>query len=94
MEYLPAIELLEATHDFPGPYTFKVIGHVADGFVGRVVAAVREELDCPTDPPYHLRSTTSGAQVSVTVEPHITAASQVIDVYRRIRDMPGLIMIW
>lgn len=94
MDYLPAIELLEATHEFPGPYTFKVIGHVADGFVSRVVEAVRDELDCTVDPPYHLRRTSSGAQVSVTIEPHITAASQVIDVYQRIRGMPGLIMLW
>ena len=44
MEQLPAIELLESTHQFPGPYMFKVIGRVDNGFVARVVAAVREEL--------------------------------------------------
>jgi hypothetical protein len=94
LDDLPAIELLEATHEFPGPYTFKVIGHVADGFVGRVVEAVREELDVPDDPPYRLRQTASGSQVSVTVSPHIEAASQVLAIYRRIRQMPGLIMVW
>ena len=44
MGELPSIELLEATHEFPGPYIFKAIGRVENGFAARVVAAVREEL--------------------------------------------------
>ena len=39
MNELPTIALLENTHHFPGPYMFKVIGKVEDGFVARVVAA-------------------------------------------------------
>ena len=35
-----SLELLERTHDFPCPYTFKVIGKVDNGFSARVVAAV------------------------------------------------------
>ena len=52
MSELPAIELLENTHTFPGPYTFKVIGRAERGFVARAVAAVRDELDHALDPPY------------------------------------------
>ena len=37
-----SIALLEDTHTFPGTYMFKVIGKVENGFVARVVAAVRD----------------------------------------------------
>ena len=37
---MPAIELLEATHRFPGKFMFKVIGRADQGFAARVVAAV------------------------------------------------------
>ena len=48
---LPSVELLEAHHAFPGPYMFKAIGRTENGFVARTVAAVREELAEPVDPP-------------------------------------------
>jgi len=80
MEELPAIELLEANHTFPGPYIFKAIGRVDNGFVARVVAAVREELAFETDPPFKVREATGGRQV--------------LAVYRRIRTMAGLIFLW
>ena len=55
MTQLPSIELLENTHTFPGPYMFKVIGRVENGFAARVVAAVREELAAEFDPPFRTR---------------------------------------
>jgi putative lipoic acid-binding regulatory protein len=89
-----SIELLEATHDFPGPYMFKMVGRVDNGFVARVVAAVREELHAGNDPPYHSRHTASGSHVSVTVEPKVETADQVLSIYRRVREINGLIMLW
>ena len=94
MNHLPSVELLEQTHSFPGPYMFKAIGRVDDGFAARVVAAVREELAQEMDPPYRLQSTASGRHVSVTVEPTVDTGEQVLAVYRRIRHMPGLIVLW
>jgi putative lipoic acid-binding regulatory protein len=38
VDNLPSAELLENTHEFPGPYMFKVIGRSDDGFVALVVA--------------------------------------------------------
>lgn len=93
MSDLPSIELLENTHNFPCPYMFKVIGRVEDGFVARVVAAVRDELAVPADPPYKFREATGGRHVSVTLEPTIQTAHQVLAVYRRIRHMAGLVML-
>jgi putative lipoic acid-binding regulatory protein len=93
MGELPSIELLENTHQFPGPYVFKVIGKADDGFVGRVVAAVRDELAQATDPPYSFRQAIGGRHVAVTLEPTVQTAWEVLAVYRRMRTMAGLVML-
>jgi uncharacterized protein len=94
MPELPAIELLESTHTFPGPYTFKVIGRSERGFVARAVAAVRDELAFELDPPYRTREARGGQHIAVTLEPEVQSAGQVLAVYRRLRDMAGLVMLW
>lgn len=93
MTEMPSLELLEKTHQFPGPYMFKVIGRVENGFVARVVAAVREELAEPLDPPFTCRESHGGRHVSVTLEPTVQTAHQVLAVYRRVRQMAGLVMV-
>ena len=90
---LPAIELLESTHHFPCVYMFKVIGRSDNGFVARVVAGVRDELDDLIDPPYRVRETAGGRHVSVTLEPTVQTGQQVLDVYRRMQKMAGLVML-
>jgi putative lipoic acid-binding regulatory protein len=94
MGELPAIALLESTHQFPGPYMFKVIGRPENGFVARAVAAVRDALEEPIDPPFKVRETPAGRHVSVTVTPIVQRAEQVLAVYRRVRTMAGLVMVW
>lgn len=92
MDELPAIELLESTHTFPGVYVFKVIGRAEKGFAERVVAAVREALEWETDPPFWVREAAGGRHVAVTLEPHLATAHQVLAVYRRLRTTAGLVM--
>ena len=94
MSELPAIELLESTHTFPGPYIFKVIGRSERGFVARAVAAVRDTLACAVDPPYKTREARGGQHIAVTLEPEVQSAWQVLAVYRRLRAMAGLVMLW
>jgi putative lipoic acid-binding regulatory protein len=93
MEHLPPVELLEKTHRFPGTYMFKVIGKVENGFVARVVAAVRTELCAECDPPFRFREAVGGRHVSVTLEPQVQTAEQVLAIYRRIRQTRGLVML-
>lgn len=94
MDDSQTLELLEATHEFPGPYMFKVIGTVEDGFAARVVAAVRDELEDQFDPPHQVRHTASGRHVSITLEPRVLTATQVLGVYRRVRQLAGVVMVW
>ncbi len=93
MAKMPSIELLESTHRFPGPYVFKAIGRVENGFVARVVAAVRDELAYGVDPPYSLREAAGGRHISVTLEPTVQTAHQVLAVYRRMRTIAGLVLV-
>jgi putative lipoic acid-binding regulatory protein len=91
---LPTVEILEDTHTFPGPYLFKVIGRAENGFVARAVAAAREALAWEEDPPYRVRETPGGRHVAVTLEPTVQTAEQVLAIYRRLRNTPGLVMFW
>ena len=94
MSGMPPVELLESTHQFPGPYMFKAIGKVENGFVARVIAAVREELEVAVDPPFSFRESVGGRHVSVTLEPTVQTAEQVLAVYRRIKKTDGLLLLF
>jgi putative lipoic acid-binding regulatory protein len=94
MSSLPTVEVLEKAHAFPGPYEFKVIGKAEPGFVARVVALVREELHLEIDPPYRVREAVGGRHLSVTLEPTIQSAQQVLAVYRRLGGLDGLVMLF
>jgi uncharacterized protein len=93
MKNLPALELLEKTHQFPGRYMFKVIGRVENGFVARVVAAVRDELAFAEDPPYSIREAVGGRHVAVTLEPMVETGNQILAVYSRLKKLTGLVMV-
>jgi uncharacterized protein len=91
---LPSVELLEKTHAFPCPYLFKIIGKADDSFVARVVALVREELLLEADPPYRVREAVGGRHISVTLEPIVQSAQQVLTIYRRLSILDGLVVMF
>ena len=93
MSNLPPEELLNATHRFPGKFVFKAIGHNNVEFADSVIETVRTTLVLDFDPPYELRQTPGGRHVSITVEPWVEDARQALDVYQRICDLPGLVML-
>ncbi len=94
MKNLPTIDLLENTHAFPCPYLFKIIGKADDGFLAQVVAVVREELLIEVDPPHSVREAVGGRHLSVTLEPIVQSAQQVVAIYRRLRVLDGLVMLF
>ena len=93
MKNMPSIELLEERHRFPGAYIFKVIGSVEDGFVGRAVVAVRETLGAESDPKFELRQTRGGRHVSITLEPEVESAEQVLEVYKSLSELDGVVLV-
>lgn len=93
MDRLPAIELLEATHTFPCPYMFKVIGLTEGNFVGRVLQTVRSQLPEDAEPSFSTRRTAGGRHVSVTIEPMLNSADDVLAIYRELSDLQGLVLM-
>lgn len=88
-----SLDILNATHTFPSPVMFKVIGENNETFVARVVAAVRDELVAVEDPPYTTREARNGRHISITLEPQMSDAEQVLAVYDRLRTLPGVLML-
>ena len=94
MNSLPAIELLESTHQFPCPYVFKVIGLREKAFVARTVAAVRAELPPEIELALQFRETPGGRHIAITLQPTVPTARQVLAIYRRLQTLSGLVMLW
>ena len=76
----------------------ELIGHLDLLLVlfGQIIIpeAVREELASEVDPPYRVRESVGGRHIAVTLEPRVETAKQVLDVYRRLGSMVGLVMLW
>jgi uncharacterized protein len=94
MKDLPSIELLASTHNFPCVYMFKVIGRSERGFAARTVAAVREEMAAEVDPPFRVREAAGGRHIAVTLQPTVATPQQVLAIYRRLRLLAGLVLLW
>ncbi len=88
-----SLRLLNDTHDFPTPVMFKVIGRNVDKFAARVVVKIRSELNLEVDPEFRVRETAAGRHISVTVEPEIQCAEQVLAVYECLRDVEGVVLL-
>lgn len=85
--------LINATHNFPCSYLIKAIGHDVDNFVGRVVQAVRLELDEAMEPPFSSRRSSNGTHISVTIEPIVESSEQVLAIYANLQSLDGLKML-
>ena len=94
MDYQPSIELLEATHRFPGPFMFKVVGRSEEQFVARVLAAVRSQLGDDNEPAFSIRKTANGVHTCVTVEPEVPSAAAVVQIYSHLRSVDGVMMLF
>jgi len=93
MDQAHSLELLTATHTFPGKFVFKAIGLMDHDFTARVVALVRAELRQAFDAPYQTRETSSGRHIAVTIEPWVESADQVLAIYGKLKDESGLVML-
>jgi putative lipoic acid-binding regulatory protein len=89
----PSRELLESVHQFPGKFVFKAVGRADGEFVAGIVASVRTALEQEFDPPFETRETPAGRHIAVTVVPWVESSDEVLLVYERIREVPGLVML-
>jgi putative lipoic acid-binding regulatory protein len=85
-----ALDLLRATHTFPGPFVFKAIGRNESQFAERILAAARTVLTGHAEPPFTSRITPNGQHIAVTLEPQVDSAEQVLEVYAQLQHVAGL----
>jgi len=93
MDPIPSEDLLQAHHNFPGPYQIKAIGSAESGFPARVVAAAVQGLAGYGELDSSVRETKGGRHVAVTLRFTARSAEQVRAVYARIREVEGLSLL-
>ncbi len=89
-----SIATLEEHHDFPGPYMFKVIAFQTDDLESRVSEALAKGLgDAHASTNLRSRGSKHNRYMSVTVEPVVQDAAQVLAVYDELKKLEGLIAL-
>lgn len=83
------VEKLQETHEFPGVYTFKIIGEIhtlqkecIDGAVRNVVPNAMCTLT--------QRTSAGGRFVAWSMELYVQNADTVVDIYEQLMKLPGL----
>lgn len=86
------LELLEAQHDFPGPFMFKVIHKNEPGFALTLIEAVCSATGLPR-PASEPRGRVSGGGrfASTTLDIEVRTAQDVLDVYAILQRMEHVI---
>lgn len=84
------IDRLNAVHNFPEDYEFKVIGPNDVAFVARVTQTVVNVMGKDTDISLRTRESSSKNHLSVTVECKIEKAEQVIEIYSVLKQLEGV----
>ena len=87
------IDLLNQTHEFPTNILFKVIGTNDPAFILAVLEAIREVLELTDHPAHQLREARGGRHVAISVEPPVSHAEQVLNVYARLSLVEGVVMM-
>jgi putative lipoic acid-binding regulatory protein len=89
-----AIELLEANHEFPGPYSLSVIALAADEVTARVLAVVEGVLGAPPTADDHQRVPSSGGKyLSHRMTVQVSDARQVLAIYAGLREVQGVFTV-
>jgi len=84
MEHADALDLLQASHTFPGPFRFRVV--VRAGSTPAVVSAVSATLGRAVDNITE-KPSRNGTYVSVRIETTVQTAQEVLDTYAVLQTM-------
>jgi putative lipoic acid-binding regulatory protein len=88
-----AIELLEANHVFPGPFSVSVIGR-NDAAVERAVLSAAGLGEAPPGADRHDRKESGGGKyVSHRLTVQCASAAEVLDLFARLRAVDGVITV-
>lgn len=90
---LPPIELLESVHQFPGPYTFKIITNNDPSVQNAVVAEIQKSLSLASPPSPTSRTSANGKHASLTIELTLQKAEDVHTVYKALEQVPGVLLL-
>jgi uncharacterized protein len=90
---LPPIELLEAVHKFPGPFTFKIIADNNDKTHQVILEALQNTLSLAEKPSHTSRQSESGKHASLTVELQLNKAQDVHLIYEVLLKTPGVLLL-
>ncbi|MCB9507286.1 MAG: DUF493 family protein [Myxococcales bacterium] len=93
MTAVPARELLESAHTFPGPYAVKAFGPHSQEFVDAVVEVATRHHDGDAPPGVSARASARGTHLCVTVTILAPDADAVIALYASVGDVAGLRML-
>lgn len=86
------MQLIEETHEFPGPFMLKVIGRTGGNFEADLLALAREVLELAADPEHRRKITPNGKHVSLTLELIVQSVGQLERLFKRIKDVDDVVM--
>ena len=81
---LPSLELLESTHQFPGQFTFKVIGDSRADFTEDALKSTVLALGETREISHSSRTSSAGNHIAVTISVHVKSSHEVHAVYRNL----------
>ena len=87
----PARELLEASHQFPGPYFIKAFGPATEAFRAAVEAAARQAVGARLELSERVSSKGNSICITLTLTAH--SVDEVVIAYERLHEVPELKMI-
>ncbi|MBN1961388.1 MAG: DUF493 domain-containing protein [Deltaproteobacteria bacterium] len=87
------IELLNQTHEFPCPFTFKVIGENSPAFIAQVAQVAVNALGRETTLVITTRESSGGRHLAVTMVVTVPNAKQVLSIYAMLGELAGVKMV-
>ena len=89
-----SIAALEKHHEFPAAYMFKVIAFSTPDLAERVSQAALMALELESDAlDLRVRDSKNSRYASVTLEPMVQDAAQVLALYQELKKLEGLIAL-
>jgi putative lipoic acid-binding regulatory protein len=87
---LPSLELIEASHTFPGLYTFKIIGDSRDDFVADALTQAMAAIGQDREFNHSIRASSSGNHTALTLSVRLENAREVHAVYEKLLKIKGI----